>query len=54
MADEYNGANGQDTGLVQAVVFEVNDRNRIGYQTADGVTRRYCCTKVRSARLGAL
>jgi hypothetical protein len=30
---------------VQAVVFEVNDRNRIGYQTADGVTRRYCCTK---------
>lgn len=27
------------------MVFEVNDRNRIGYQTADGITRRYCCTK---------
>jgi hypothetical protein len=31
------------TGLVQAVVFEVNDRELIGYGTPQG--RRYCCTK---------
>jgi hypothetical protein len=23
----------------------VHDRDRIGYTTADGMTRRYCCTK---------
>jgi hypothetical protein len=33
------------TGLVQAVVFEVNDRELIGYGTPQG--RRYCCTKER-------
>ncbi|KAK9818476.1 hypothetical protein WJX74_008461 [Apatococcus lobatus] len=31
------------TGLIQAVIFEVNDRNRIGYPTSQGY--RYCCTK---------
>lgn len=31
------------TGLIQAVIFEVNDRNLIGYPTADRY--RYCCTK---------
>lgn len=31
------------TGLVQAVIFEVNDRDKIGYSSPDGY--RYCCTK---------
>ena len=31
------------TGLIQAVLFEVNDRNLIGYPSATGY--RYCCTK---------
>lgn len=31
------------TGLVQAVVFEVNSLDLIGYPTAQG--RRYCCDK---------
>ena len=31
------------TGLIQAVIFEVNDRNLIGYPTPMGY--RYCCTK---------
>ena len=31
------------TGLIQAVLFEVNDRNLIGYPTSTGY--RYCCTK---------
>lgn len=44
VAAEYASTDG-DTGLVQAVVFEVHDRDRIGYTTADGMTRRYCCTK---------
>mmetsp|Transcript_1135 Transcript_1135/g.2014 ORF Transcript_1135/g.2014 Transcript_1135/m.2014 type:complete len:521 (-) Transcript_1135:1470-3032(-) len=44
IAAEYGSTDG-DTGLVQAVVFEVHDRDRIGYTTADGMTRRYCCTK---------
>jgi hypothetical protein len=30
-------------GLIQAVVFEVNDRDLIGYPTPTGY--RYCCTK---------
>lgn len=31
------------TGLIQMVIFEVNDRGLIGYPTKDG--HRYCCTK---------
>ena len=31
------------TGLIQAVLFEVNDRALIGYPTSTGY--RYCCTK---------
>lgn len=31
------------TGLIQMVIFEVNDRRLIGYPTKDG--HRYCCTK---------
>ena len=31
------------TGLIQAVVFEVNDRDLIGYPSAQGM--RFCCTK---------
>ncbi|KAK9785184.1 hypothetical protein WJX73_002774 [Symbiochloris irregularis] len=31
------------TGLIQAVIFEVQDRNLIGYPTPYGY--RYCCTK---------
>jgi hypothetical protein len=31
------------TGLVQAVIFEVNDRGLIGYPTKTG--HRYCCAK---------
>ena len=31
------------TGLIQAVIFEVNDRNLIGYPASDGY--KYCCTK---------
>ncbi|KAK9909695.1 hypothetical protein WJX75_006282 [Coccomyxa subellipsoidea] len=31
------------TGLIQAVIFEVNDRDLIGYPTPTGY--RYCCTK---------
>ncbi|KAK9820340.1 hypothetical protein WJX72_009196 [[Myrmecia] bisecta] len=31
------------TGLIQAVIFEVNDRDRIGFPTPQGY--RYCCTK---------
>ena len=31
------------TGLIQAVLFEVTDRNLIGYPTSSGY--RYCCTK---------
>eukprot|EP00891_Asterochloris_glomerata_P000521 jgi/Astpho2/521/Aster-03556 len=31
------------TGLIQAVLFEVNDRDKIGYPTPQGY--RYCCTK---------
>ncbi len=30
-------------GLIQAVIFEVNDRDLIGYPTPTGY--RYCCTK---------
>ena len=30
-------------GLIQAVIFEVNDRDLIGYPTPAGY--RYCCTK---------
>ena len=30
-------------GLIQAVIFEVNDRDLIGYPTPSGY--RYCCTK---------
>ena len=33
----------QYTGLIQAVLFEVNDRDKIGYPTPQGY--RYCCTK---------
>ena len=43
VANEY-GPNDGDTGLVQAVVFEVQDRDRIGY-SPDGYSRRYCCDK---------
>lgn len=31
------------TGLIQAVLFEVNDRELIGYPAPSGY--RYCCTK---------
>ena len=34
--------NNNYSGLVQAVVFEVNDRDLVGYVTEDG-GRRYCC-----------
>ena len=33
----------QYTGLIQAVLFEVNDRDKIGYPTPQGY--HYCCTK---------
>ena len=33
----------QYTGLIQAVLFEVNDRDKIGQTTPQGY--RYCCTK---------
>ena len=32
----------EENAVVQAVVFEVNDRDRVGYVTEDG-GRRYCC-----------
>ena len=34
---------GPFAGLIQAVIFEVNDRDLIGYPTPTGY--RYCCTK---------
>ena len=34
---------GCSAGLIQAVIFEVNDRDLIGYPTPTGY--RYCCTK---------
>jgi len=43
VANEYGPRDG-DTGLVQAGVCDVNDRDRIGY-SADGYSRRYCCDK---------
>ena len=42
VANEY----GQDeswTGLIQAVIFEVNDRDKIGYSSPEGYY--YCCVK---------
>ena len=37
-----NNDNDEYSGVVQAVVFEVNDRDLVGYVTEDG-GRRYCC-----------
>jgi len=37
-----NENNNNYSGVVQAVVFEVNDRDLVGYVTEDG-GRRYCC-----------
>ncbi|KAL3156990.1 hypothetical protein ABBQ38_001244 [Trebouxia sp. C0009 RCD-2024] len=42
VASQYGSDEGW-TGLVQAVVFEVNDRDKIGYSSPAGY--RYCCTK---------
>lgn len=42
IASQYD-PNERYTGLIQAVLFEVNDRNLIGYPTSSGY--RYCCTK---------
>ena len=42
VANEYAPDEGW-TGLIQAVLFEVNDRDKIGYSSPDG--RRYCCVK---------
>lgn len=42
VADQYDADEGF-TGLVQAVIFEVGDRDLIGHPTPSGY--RYCCTK---------
>ena len=42
VANQYGPDEGW-TGLIQAVLFEVNDRDKIGYPTAQGY--RYCCVK---------
>ena len=42
VASQYGPDEGW-TGLIQAVIFEVNDRDKIGYSAPDGY--RYCCTK---------
>ena len=42
VASQYGPDEGW-TGLIQAVIFEVNDRDKIGYSSPDGY--RYCCTK---------
>ena len=40
--NESNKGGSEENSLVQAVVFEVNDRDRVGFVTEDG-GRRYCC-----------
>jgi hypothetical protein len=40
--NENNNGGSEENSLVQAVVFEVNDRDRVGFVTEDG-GRRYCC-----------
>lgn len=42
VANQYGPDEGW-TGLIQAVLFEVNDRDKIGHPTAQGY--RYCCVK---------
>ena len=40
--DQEKKEEDEENAVVQAVVFEVNDRDRVGYVTEDG-GRRYCC-----------
>lgn len=42
IAGQYGPLEGA-TGLVQAVVFDVNDLDRVGFPTPQG--RRYCCDR---------
>lgn len=42
VANQYGPEEGW-TGLIQAVIFEVNDREKIGYSSPQGY--RYCCVK---------
>lgn len=42
VANQYGSDEGW-TGLIQAVIFEVNDRDKIGYSSPQGF--RYCCVK---------
>lgn len=42
VANQYGPDEGW-TGLIQAVLFEVNDRDKIGYPSPQGY--RYCCVK---------
>ena len=57
VANEYAAGrvtNGKQNyvGMVQAVVFEVGDRDRIGHVMPDGRTRRFCCTPTLQAQTG--
>ena len=42
VANQYGSDEGW-TGLIQAVIFEVNDRDKIGYLSPEGYN--YCCVK---------